>query len=223
MVDPAGVFGTQRSWAGPGGNGNMAQESRRETDPYVRPKNLSNFQLEGWETAAHDSQVGAYVNEDYSMDLKDRMTNRTVDSDRVSRAPAPSASGRGNSSAYNFQDLLRGGDKDTSVRGRAPGPSRAEDAVADGFSGRRFQEFDLRYTQKADPQFTHREAVWAPLADRQMAMQQPMRDSFPCPVTRRQQPTIENDIDYAGTQVYRNNPYTQPLPNPYPRSLAMRA
>ncbi len=204
--------GTQRSWAGPPVNTQGGQELRREIDPYIAPKNLQDFQLRAFSTAAHGSQVGTYVYSDFSSDLCDNITQRTVLDDVTSRAPAPTASSRGNASVYGTTDFTRGGGYDSTVMGRAHQGGRNENMTADASSGQRFNEYHLRQTSKDEPGFVERAAVHAPVSDRQLAVQ--YDPNFPCPVTRRVQPQVENFIDFGGVQPYLDNPYTQPLPNP---------
>lgn len=204
--------GTQMCWTGPGGRDGIGQEGRRILDRYVRPKNLNTFQLEGWESAAHGSEVGHYAGADFSADLCDRMTHRTLDDDRTTRAPNP-FNPRGNSAAYSVDGLGHGYDRphfDKTTANRAHGPNRGEDMTADAFSANRFQEVCLRPTSKEEERFIRRDLVHAPVENRMLGVQYDPQPA--CPVTRRQQPTVVNDVDIGGTQAYRQNPYTQPLP-----------
>lgn len=210
-MDPTKA-GTERSWAAPAYATSHAQELRRELDPYIAPKNLQDFQLRAFSTAAHDSQVGTYVYTDYADDLCDQLTQRSVLDDHTARAPAPAAAGRGNAAVYSESDFLRDGTFDSTTMGRAHMGGRGENMTADAGSAQRFNEYHLRQTSKDEPGFVQSEDVHAPVSNRQLAVQ--YSQSFPCPVTRRQQPTVENFIDFGGVQPYLDNPYTQPLPNP---------
>jgi hypothetical protein len=208
--DPT-TLGTERSWTSAPNRLGTDQELRREEDLYVRPKNVRDFQLRMFGSAAHESQVGSYIYSDYSSDLCDRMTNRTLLDDKVMHAPAPNGGRRGEAGVYSQNNFFRNG-FDKTITGRAAAPVRSENMTADGMSGQRFQETHLRSTLKEDPKILASAGLHAPVGDRQLAMQ--YSQSFACPVTRRVQPTVVNSIDFDGATPYMQNPYTQPLPFP---------
>jgi hypothetical protein len=93
--------------------------------------------------------------------------------------------------------------------GRAAGPLRPVDEVADGASRERFYNIVPRDTQEKETG-NDMECIHAPNSTRSMAMQRP--EEYYEPISRRLTPFVQVAPAYEDTQPYRSNPYAQPLP-----------
>jgi hypothetical protein len=141
---------------------------------------------------------------------------------RNTRVPMPYKPGRGHApNAFDYHDILRNSEqKETGLYGRAGAPGNSANWSADSHSMRRYQRWDeLRYTQRADPEFIsfagERNSLRVPVEHRSHLMQWTPRQMEIPNEQRRLTPYIERDIDTSMTEAYRSNPYVQPLPRAY--------
>jgi hypothetical protein len=200
---------TQIQWAGPGGREGIAQEARRILNQYVRPKYTTNSGIRCEPTASMGVTRGGYEVTDYSQDLCEKAPQRMTMEENVNKQPAPH-NPRGNNAAFSYFTDQRQTLALKTTDGRAGGPQRADNEVADGASRTRFYDVVPRDTM-AKQTGVEMECIHAPNGNRSLAMQRP--EQYFEPISRRVTPWIEVAPAYEDTQAYRSCPYTIPLPS----------
>ena len=206
---------TQIQWAGPGGREGIAQEARRILNQYVRPKFTTNSGIRCEPSAAMGVTRGGYMVTDYSQDLCEQAPQRLTMEENVNKQPMPH-NPRGNNAAYSYFTDQRQTLALTTIDGRAGGPQRGDNEVADGASRTRFYNVVPRNVD-AKQTGVEMECIHAPNSNRSLAMQRP--EEYFQPISRRVSPWIEVAPAYEDTQAYRSNPYAQPLPSSGPTNF----